>query len=151
VLVPAATSPHPGSINAKVVRAGVLGIYECVLSPYIQEETRETLQGPDFGLAIGEIDAKLAPLWSVARFLQPVPFDDPALLRVVQGDRDDLPVFATGLAIYADPFIAVDTEKFLVSNNSTDFTPGLKPFGIQFVTARQFWELLERGKKAKFP
>jgi len=27
----------------------------------------------------------------------------------------------------------------------------LKPFGIQFVTARQFWELLERGKKAKFP
>jgi len=40
VLVPAATSPNASSINAKVVRAGVLGIYECVLSEYIQEETR---------------------------------------------------------------------------------------------------------------
>lgn len=151
VLVPAATSPHPGSINAKVVRAGVLGIYECVLSTYIQEETRETLQEPDFSLAIGEIDAKLAPLWSIARFLPPVPFDDPQLLKVVQGDRDDLPVFATGLAIFADPLIAAGTEKFLVSNNSSDFTPGWKPFGIHFVTARQFWDLLERGKKAKLP
>lgn len=60
-------------------------------------------------------------------------------------------MFATGLAIFADPLIAVDTEKFLVSNNSTDFTSGWKPFGIRFVTARQFWELLERSKKPTSP
>jgi len=151
VLVAAAASPHTESVNAKVVRAGILGIYEPVLSSYIQGETRETLQADPFGLTIGEIEAKLAPLWSAARIVEPVPFGDPQLLKVVHGDSDDLPVLATGLAMLADPLLGPIARKFMVSNNTTDFTPGWRLWGIYFATAGQFWTLLERGKKAKLP
>ncbi len=150
VLVPAAIAVRNDTINVKVVRAAIAGLYECVLSEHIKDETRESLQ-EDFGLEIGEIEAKFAPLWAKARILTPVPFDDPQLLKVVKGDRDDLPVFATGLAAQADPLLGPLPTKFLVSNNSTDFTPGWKPFGLHFVTAQQFWHHLERGAMAKLP
>jgi len=150
VLVPAAIAARNDTINVKVVRAAIAGLYECVLSEYIKDETRETLQ-EDLGLEIGEIEARFAPLWAKARVLTPVPFDDPQLLKVVKGDRADLPVFATGLAAQTDPLLGPLPTKFLVSNNSTDFTPGWKPFGLHFVTAQQFWHQLERGAKAKMP
>ncbi len=151
VLVPAAIAARNDTINVKVVRAAVAGLYECVLSEYIQDETRETLQRPEFGFTIAEIDTRFAALWAKARILEPVPFDDPALLKVVHGDRDDLPVFATGLAANADALLGPLPTKFLVSNNSTDFTPGWKPFGLHFVTAQRFWHLLEQGAGAKLP
>jgi hypothetical protein len=150
VLVPAAIAARNDTLNVKVVRAAVTSLYECVLSEYIQEETRETLQ-EDFGLDIGEIEAKFAPLWAKAKFVTPMPFDDPKLLKVVKGDLKDLPVLATGLAVLADEILGPLPTKFMVSNNTTDFTPGWKPFGIEFVTAQQFWHRLERGAKAKTP
>jgi hypothetical protein len=129
------------------VRAAISGLYECVLSRYIQDEVREVLQRPEFGLTIAEIESKFAPLWTQARFLEPVPYDDPQLLKVVHGDSDDLPVLATGLAAKADELLGPLPVKFLVSNNSTDFTPGQKPFGLLLVTARMFWQYLERGAR----
>jgi predicted nucleic acid-binding protein len=151
VLVPAARTERDDTINVKVVRAAITGLYECVLSLYIQEEVREVLQRPEFGFTMPEIEAKFAPLWTKARVLEPVPYDDPQLLKVVHGDSDDLPVLATGLAAKADELLGPLPTKFLVSNNSTDFTPGQKPFGLHFVTAQMFWHYLERGAKAKLP
>jgi len=151
ILVPAAIAERNDTINVNVVRAAVAGLYECVLSQYIQDETPEVLQLPEFGLTIGEIEAKCGPLWAQARFLTPVPYDDPQLLRVVKGDDDDLPVLATGLAAQADELLGPLPTKFVVSNNKKHFTPGWKPFGLRFVTAQMFWRLLERGANAKLP
>lgn len=151
VLVPAANASRDDTVNVKVVRAAVSGLFECVLSAYIQEEVREVLQRPEFGYTIQEIEAKFAPLWSTARFLEPVPYDDPQLLKVVHGDSDDLPVLATGLATKTDELLGPLPTKFIVSNNTTDFTPGQKPFGLHFVTAVMFWHHLQRGAKARLP
>ena len=52
MLVPAAIAARNDTINVKVVRAAIAGLYECVLSEYIKDETRETLQ-EDLGLEIG--------------------------------------------------------------------------------------------------
>lgn len=119
--------------------------------PTYRKKVREVLQRAEFGFTIQEIEAKFAALWTSARFLVPVPYDDPQLLKVVKGDSDDLPVLATGLAATADPLLGPLPAKFLVSNNTTDFTPGQKPFGLHFVNARMFWHHLERGAKAKLP
>jgi len=133
------------------VRAAIAGLYECVLSEYIREQVREVLQRPQFSLTIDEIEAKFSHLWERAQIVTPVPFDDPQLLSVVRGDRGDLPVLATGLAMYNDPLLAGLPHKFMVSNNTTHFTPGWKPFGIHFVTGQQFWHLLQQAGKARLP
>ena len=150
ILVSAAIATHNNTSNVGVVRAAIAGLYACVLSEYIKEEVREVLQS-DFGHAIGAIDAKFAPLWAVARMVTPVPFDDPQLAKVVHGDLDDLPILATGLAMYADPLLAQLPRKFIVSNDTGDFTPGQKPFGMHFLTGHQFWQHLQQGTKAKLP
>lgn len=150
VLISAGIAGRNDTINVKVVRAAVSGLYECVLSDHIQEELREHLQA-DLGLGIAEIEATFAPLWAKARFVTPVPHDDPELVRVVKGDRDDVPVLASALAVLADESLGPLPTKFIVSNNTKHFTPGWKPFGIEFITAQEFWHRLERVGKVKVP
>lgn len=151
MLVPAAIAVRDNTINVSVVRAAIARLYECVLSPYIREEVVEVLQRPEFGFTVGEIEAKFAPLWAAARFIEPVPWDDPRLLKLVHGDEGDLPVLSTGLAMFPDALLGTLPTKILVSNNTTDFTPGQKPFGLHFMTAPMFWQKLQREAHAQLP
>lgn len=149
VLVPAAM--HNQGVNAKVVRAAIAELYECVLSEYIRLETREVLSRPEIDIAVAETDRRFQDLWVGSWILDPVPASDPRLLRVVKGDVKDLPVLATGLAIFAVPELAALPRKFLVSNNTTDFTPGQILYGLEFITGQAFWRRLEQGAGAKMP
>ena len=94
--------------------------------------------------ARGAIDAKFSPLWAVARFLQPVPHNDDRLLAAVGNDEQDVPVFATALAIYTIPELAARPNKFIVSRNTHHFPPGEKPHGIEFQDPLGFWTKFRR-------
>ncbi len=140
VLVPAVLAKRQDSPNVRLVRAAVGELFECVLSEYIRDETREVLQRPQAGgHSLAAIEAKLAPLWTVARFVDPVPDDDASLAAVVGDDEQDVPVFATALAAYQIPELAVRPTKMIVSNNVHHFKPGQKPHGIEFQDAVGFW------------
>lgn len=151
MLVPAGIAARDDTASVCVVRAAIAGLYECVLSSYIRDEVIEVLQRPEFGFTAGEIEAKFAPLWAIARFLDPVPWDDERLLKIVRGDEDDLPVLSTGLAMFPDQLLGPLPTKILVSNNTKHFTPGDRPFGLHFMTPVMFWHKLQREAHAQLP
>jgi predicted nucleic acid-binding protein len=140
VLVPAVLARGQDSPNVRLIRAAVSELFDCVLSDYIREEAREVLQRPEAGgHSLAAIEAKLAPLWTVSRFVEPLQDDDASLASIVGDDVDDAPVFATALAAYQIPELAARPTKMIVSNNIHHFKPGQKPHGIEFQDAIGFW------------
>lgn len=140
VLVPAVLATDPKSANVRLVRAAVSELFDCVLSEFIQNETREVLQRPEVGgHSLAAIEAKLAPLWTVARFIEPLADDSNEVAAIVGNDEQDAPVFGTALAAYTVPELAARPTKMIVSNNTHHFKPGQKPHGIEFQDAVGFW------------
>ncbi|MDQ2912589.1 MAG: PIN domain-containing protein [Chloroflexota bacterium] len=128
-----------------IVRAAISELFDCVLSDHIRNEVRDVLQRPAAGShSPAAIEAKFAALWTISRFVQPVPDDDGALAAIVGNDEQDAPVFATALAAYSIPDLAARPRKFIVSNNTHHFLPGQKPHGIEFQDAVGFWRQFQR-------
>lgn len=140
VLVPAVLAKRRESLNVMIVRAAVSELFDCVLSDHIRDEARDVLQRPEAGgHSLAAIEAKLAPLWTVARFVDPVGDDDASLAAIVGNDEQDAPVFGTALAAFLIPDLAARPRKFIVSNNTHHFVPGQKPHGIELQDAAGFW------------
>lgn len=64
ILVNAAVATHPLSVTVRVVEAAISGLYVCVLSESIREETTEVLI--DLGRTRDEVDELFDPLWQRA-------------------------------------------------------------------------------------
>lgn len=144
VLVAAAIGHHAASAPRRVVAAAIAGLYDSVLSLPIREETTEVLGRPAAGsLEPGDVDEVLSEFWETSRWVQPAP-DDPSYEPVVH-DPQDVMVLRTAVGALMIPELAIRPRKFIISDNTRHFRPGVTWAGFRFVTANIFWRELRSG------
>ena len=142
ILVNAAVAVHPLSVTVRVVEAAISGLYVCVLSESIREETTEVLI--DLGRTRDEVDELFDPLWQRA-VVVPLGAESPDLVEVVR-DPGDVHVLRCALGIFEhEPELAV-RPRFLISDNTRHFRPDVNWYGFRFVTANVFWHLLQETR-----
>lgn len=136
----AAVAVHPKSVSVRVVEAAISGLYVCVLSESIREETTTVLV-EDLGLTTDEVDELFEPLWKRAVFM-PLATDAPDLVDVVR-DPGDVHVLRCALGIFEHEPALAERRKFLVSDNTRHFKPTWNWYGFRFLTANEYWQLLQ--------
>lgn len=143
-------APNPS--RRLMLLAGI--VFDSFTSPAILEEVEDVLIRPRFGASRPRVQQWLDAFVRASRqvFPQLVPG---ANARAVRGDLDDLPILQTAYAVlvasadYADVVERAKTDGgcYLVSENTTDFTPGWNVHGFRFVRAEEFLRiLLRRGR-----
>jgi len=143
ILVNAAIAQHPRSATVKVVEAAIGGLYVCVLSQSIHDETLDVLMGPPFRFLNDFIEELFAPLWEVAEWV-PLGVESDRYASVV-GDPDDVHVLRAAMGIYEHRHELVTPTMFVVSDNTSDFKPEVNFYGFQFSTAHRFWLRLQEA------
>jgi predicted nucleic acid-binding protein len=139
ILVGAAIARHPESAVVKVVEAAISGLYDCVLSESIREESLTVLARMGFSDEIA--NAMYESLWQCVHWVD-LAADSPELLKVVH-DPNDVHVLRCALGVFETvPDLAERSRKFLISENTQDFKPERNYYGWQFTTAHLFWQRL---------
>ena len=145
ILVGAAIARHATSVTVRVVEAAISGLYVCVLSDSIREETLAVLER--FDVHRESADGLFRPLWDRAVWVD-LGTESGDLAKAVRGDVKDVHVLRTALGIYENRPDLADRPRYLVSENTSDFVSGRIRYGFRFRSANEFLQELSQARPA---